>query len=100
MNRHFKLAHYQESEAIRREVGRWNAGQRSYLRHYRSEAARSSDAIARVECWLSFMSSVSALLPILFVAVDDIKPNRRYASVLKLLILFVSAVAIAKRLIP
>jgi hypothetical protein len=38
--------------------------------------------------------------PILFVAVDDIKPNRRYASVLKLLIVFVSAVAIAKRLIP
>jgi hypothetical protein len=37
---------------------------------------------------------------ILFVSVDAIEPNRRYASVLKLLIVFVSAAAIARRLMP
>jgi hypothetical protein len=37
---------------------------------------------------------------ILFVSVDAIEPNHRYASVLKLLIVFVSAVAIARRLMP
>jgi hypothetical protein len=36
----------------------------------------------------------------LFVSVDAIEPNRRYASVLKLLIVFVSAAAIARRLMP
>jgi hypothetical protein len=36
----------------------------------------------------------------LFVAVDNIEPNRRYALVLKLLIVFVSVAAIAGRLMP
>jgi hypothetical protein len=35
---------------------------------------------------------------ILFVAIDKIEPSRRYASVLKLLIVFVSGAAIAGRL--
>jgi len=34
------------------------------------------------------------------VAVDDLEPNRRYASVLKFLIVFVSAAAIARRPMP
>jgi hypothetical protein len=42
-------------------------------------------------------SSASASLP---VAVDDLEPNRRYASVLKFLIVFVSAAAIARRPMP
>ena len=37
---------------------------------------------------------------ILFVAVNNIEPNRRYASVPKFLIVFVSVVAIARRLMP
>ena len=36
----------------------------------------------------------------LFVAVDNIEPNRRYALVLKLLVVFVSVAAIAGRLVP
>jgi hypothetical protein len=35
----------------------------------------------------------------MFVAVDNIEPNRRYALVLKLLIVFVSVAAIAGRLV-
>ena len=36
----------------------------------------------------------------LFVAVNNIEPNRRYASVLELLIIFVSVGAIPGRLMP
>jgi hypothetical protein len=36
----------------------------------------------------------------LFAAVNAIEPNRRYASVLKFLIVFVSVAAIAGRLMP
>ena len=36
----------------------------------------------------------------MFVAVDNIEPNRRYALVLKLLVVFVSVAAIAGRLVP
>jgi hypothetical protein len=36
----------------------------------------------------------------LFVAVDEFEPNRRYALALKFLIVFVTAVAIARRLMP
>jgi hypothetical protein len=36
----------------------------------------------------------------LFVAVNNIEPNHRYASVLKLLIVAVSVAAIAGRLMP
>jgi hypothetical protein len=42
--------------------------------------------------------SVCVVAAILFVSVDEIEPNRRYASVLKLLIVFVSVAAIAGRL--
>ena len=44
--------------------------------------------------------SICIVATILFVSVDAIEPNRRYASVLKLLIVFVSAAAIARRLMP
>jgi hypothetical protein len=37
---------------------------------------------------------------VLFVAVNAIEPNRRYASVLKLLIVRGSAMAIGRRLMP
>jgi hypothetical protein len=47
-----------------------------------------------------YIFSICVVGAILFVAVDDLEPNRRYASVLKLLIVFVSAVAIARRLMP
>ena len=40
-----------------------------------------------------------AFATILFVAVDDLEPNRRYASVLKFLIVFASVAAIAGRLL-
>jgi hypothetical protein len=44
--------------------------------------------------------SVCVVATILFAAVDDLEPNRRYASVLKFLIVFVSVAAIAGRLTP
>jgi len=43
---------------------------------------------------------ICVVASVLFVAVDEFEPNRRYASVLKLLIVFVSVVAIATRLMP
>ena len=43
---------------------------------------------------------ISVVAAILFVAVDNIEPNRRYALVLKLLIVFVSVAAVAGRLMP
>ena len=42
--------------------------------------------------------SICVVAAILFVSVDEIEPDRRCASVLKLLIVFVSAVAITGRL--
>ena len=36
----------------------------------------------------------------MFAAVNVIEPNRRYASVLKFLVVFVSVAAIARRLMP
>jgi hypothetical protein len=43
--------------------------------------------------------SVCVVATILFAAVDDLEPNRRYASVLKFLIVFASVAAIAGRLL-
>jgi hypothetical protein len=48
----------------------------------------------------SYVLSICVVATILFVAVEDLEPNRRYGSALKLLIVFVSAVAIARRLMP
>jgi hypothetical protein len=42
--------------------------------------------------------SICVVAAILFVSVDEIEPNRLLASVLKFLIVFVSVVAIAGRL--
>jgi hypothetical protein len=61
----------------------------------------------RVECWLSFyvfgicvyVFGICVVATILFEAVDDLEPNRRYASVLKFLIVFASVAAIAGRLL-
>jgi hypothetical protein len=49
---------------------------------------------------LIYVFGVCVVATILFVAVDDLEPNRRYASVLKFLIVFVSAAAIARRPMP
>ena len=43
---------------------------------------------------------ISVVAAILFVAVNDIEPNRRLALALKFLIVFVTAVAVAARLMP
>ena len=45
-------------------------------------------------------TSSALIAGMLFLAVDYIEPNRRYASVLKLLIIFVSVAAIAERVMP
>ena len=42
--------------------------------------------------------SICIVAAILFVAVDDLEPNRRYASALTYLIVFVSVAAVAGRL--
>ena len=42
--------------------------------------------------------SICVVAAILFVSVDEIEPNRRYALVLKFLIVFVSVAAVAGRL--
>ena len=47
-----------------------------------------------------YVFGICVVATILLVAVDDLEPNRRYASVLKFLIVFVSVVAIARRLMP
>ena len=44
--------------------------------------------------------SICVVAAILFVSVDEIEPDRRYALALKFLIVFVSVVAIARRLMP
>ena len=47
-----------------------------------------------------YVFGISVVAAILFVAVDNIEPNRRYALALKFLIVFVSVAAVAGRLIP
>ena len=47
-----------------------------------------------------YVFSIWAVATILFAAVNAVEPNRRYASVLKLLIVFVSVAAVAGRLMP
>jgi hypothetical protein len=44
--------------------------------------------------------SICVVAAILFVSVDEIEPNRRYALALKFLIVFVTAVAVAAGLMP
>jgi hypothetical protein len=43
---------------------------------------------------------ISVVATFLFAAVNIVEPNRRYASVLKFLIVFVSVAAIAGKLMP
>jgi ABC-type phosphate/phosphonate transport system permease subunit len=45
-----------------------------------------------------YVIGISVVAAILFWAVNNIEPNRRYASVLKFLIVFVSVAAITGRL--
>jgi hypothetical protein len=53
------------------------------------------------KCWLSFTTfGISVVATFLFAAVNIVEPNRRYASVLKFLIVFVSVAAIAGKLMP
>ncbi len=47
-----------------------------------------------------YVFGICVVAAVLFVTVDKIEPNRRYAMVLKVLIVFVSAAAIARRLMP
>ena len=47
-----------------------------------------------------YIFGISVVAAFLFEAVDKIEPNRRYASVLKFLIVFVSVAAIAGKLMP
>jgi hypothetical protein len=43
---------------------------------------------------------ICVVATMLFVVVDEFEPNRRYALVLKFLIVFTSVAAIARRLMP
>ena len=47
-----------------------------------------------------YVFGISFVAAMLFVAVNNVEPNRRYASALKLLIIFVSVAAIAGRVMP
>ena len=47
-----------------------------------------------------YVFGICVVAAILLVAVDKIEPNRRYASVLKFLIIVVSVAAVARRLAP
>jgi hypothetical protein len=47
-----------------------------------------------------YIFSIWVVATTLFVAVNNVEPNRRYALALKFLIVFVSAAAIAGRLMP
>ena len=47
-----------------------------------------------------YVFGICVVAAFLFAAVDAIEPNRRYASVLKFLIVFVSVGAIAGRVMP
>ena len=49
---------------------------------------------------LIYVFSISVVATILFVAVEDLEPNRCLALALKFLILFVTAMAMARRLMP
>jgi hypothetical protein len=49
---------------------------------------------------VKYVFGISFVAALLFVAVNNIEPNGRYASVLKLLIVFVSVAAIAGRVMP
>jgi hypothetical protein len=69
------------------------------IRRYRSEAARSSDAIAAWRMLFFHVFSICVVATILFVAVDDLEPNPRLALTLKFLIVFASVAAIAGRLL-
>jgi hypothetical protein len=47
-----------------------------------------------------YVFSICVVAAFLFAAVNAIEPNRRYASALKLLIVFVSVAAVAGKLMP
>ena len=47
-----------------------------------------------------YVFSIWVVATMLFVAVNAIEPNRRYALALKFLIVFVSVAAVAGRLMP
>ncbi len=49
---------------------------------------------------LIYVIAIWVVAAILFMTVDKIEPNRRYALVLKVLIVFVAGVAIASRVMP
>ena len=66
-----------------------------------TEEEREGDIAGRHEMLaFIYVFSICGVATMLFVAVNAIEPNRRYASALKLLIVFVSAAAIAGRLMP
>ena len=51
--------------------------------------------------WAFFYSfTVSVVAVVLFLIVDKFEPDRRYANVLKLIILALGAAAIARQLLP
>jgi uncharacterized membrane protein len=51
--------------------------------------------------WAFFYSfTICVVAAVLFLIVDKFEPDRRYANVLKLLILALGAAAIARRLMP
>ncbi len=47
-----------------------------------------------------YVVGIWVVATILFMGVDKIEPNRRYALVLKVLVVFVAGVAIASRVMP
>ena len=47
-----------------------------------------------------YIFGICVIAATLFVAIDNIEPNQRFASVLKFLIIFVSVAAVARRLEP
>ena len=52
-------------------------------------------------CWaLLYSFTICFVGTVLFLTVDKFEPDRRYANVLKLLILALSAAAIARQLLP
>ena len=63
------------------------------------ERPLSAIAACRMLAVIYTSSRICVVATILFVAVDDLEPNRRYASVLKFLIVFASVAAIAGRLL-
>jgi hypothetical protein len=51
--------------------------------------------------WALFYSfTITCVVVALFVAVDKLEPNRRYALVLKLVVLVAGAIAIAIQMLP